>query len=730
LLNLRLLIKVILMNFLAIAMRRLCGRISLYSLVALCFSVGLRAASPPNIILITLDTTRADRMGFLGSTRGLTPNLDQIARRSTVFSRAYAVVPLTTASHATILTGTFPEFNGVNDFGKPLPSDVPYLPELLRQGGYRTAAFVGSLVLDPIGGTAPGFDRGFDVYDARFRTRRRGEDRYQTLERRGMEVVAHAVKWLNQRPRGPFFLWVHLYDAHDPYDPPAPYSTRYAASLYDGEIAYADACVGKLIAALRQAGVYDSALIAVMADHGEALGEHGEETHGIFLYDETVHVPLLFKLPTSVELRSGAPKSPSPRSAIPKSTSFASAHPTAPPVETDPPPASARSFARRVESRASLADITPTILEIAGQPLPAAVQGQSLAKLIMLRAVSAHPRDADASAVAGTADRPAYSETDYPHRAFGWSSLRSLRSGKYLFVAAPLNELYDQSVDFAATRNLSAKSPAITDTLAAQVDDFHRQLGSAHLAAAAATDAQQAEQLSALGYVTADSAAKPIESKQNGADPKDRIETANLMHDALMEVEDGRYEEAVPQLQRVLEQEPQMAVAEMQLGIAFARLKKPAEALPLLRSALKRQADSGMAHYEYGLALFDTGDLQSAAPEFAFAVEHAPRWADAHFSLAAVYARIDRVPEAMTELDTALALNPSHYRANLLRGRILSLQGRPSDALANLRQATQVEPRSVEAHSFLADAYTQLGQQEDAARERSAAEQMKSALRP
>jgi arylsulfatase A-like enzyme/Tfp pilus assembly protein PilF len=675
------------------ALRRLLTAIALVFFLSSTSS----SAAPPNIILITLDTTRADRMGFLGSTLGLTPNLDQLAKRGTIFTRAYAVVPLTTASHATILTGIYPELSGVNDFGKPLPSQIPYLPDLLRSSGYQTAAFVGSLVLDPVGGTAPGFDRGFDTYDAGFRIRRRNEDRYQTLERRGGDVVAHAIDWLAHRPSKskPFFLWVHLYDAHDPYDPPAPYNTKFVKAPYDGEVAYVDACVGKLLNALRAQALFENSLIAVMADHGEALGQHGEETHGIFLYDETVHVPLLFKMPAA----SAAKQAPAADS---KSAS---------PI----PPA------HRIETRVSLADITPTILEIAGQPVPEVTQGHSLAKLI-------------SSPSTKTADSPAYSETDYPHRAFGWSSLRSLRSGKFLFIEAPQQELYDQLADPAAAQNLAAKSPAVAETLSSQVTAFHEKLGSTHPAPATATDAQQAEQLSALGYVATDTApqsnANSISAAPTGVDPKQRIETANLMHDALMEVEDGRYEEAVPHLQRVLATEPQMAVAEMQLGIAYSRLKKPAEALPLLSAAVKRQPDSGIAHYEYGLALFDSGDLQSAAPEFATAVSHAPRWADAHFSLASVYARIDRVPEAMTELETSLALNPNHYRANLLRGRILSLQGHAAEALDNLLKATQVEPQSVEAHAFLADAYTQLNRPDDAARERATANQLRSTPHP
>ena len=522
--------------------------------------------------------------------------------------------------------------------------------------------------------------------------RRPGEDRFQTLERRGSDVLAHAVKWLKNRPSGPFFLWVHLYDAHDPYDPPAPYAAKFANAKYDGEIAYSDTCVGALIKALRELNLYDGTMLALMADHGEALGQHGEETHGIFLYDETIHVPLLFKFPLG-------------------------------------------KSAAKISSPASLVDVAPTILEAAGIPIPAAVQGHSLKKTTNSAAPTKRVVDSGAASHpdATPSEPPIYSETDYPHRAFGWSALRSVRAGKYLFIEAPANELYDQSSDPQALDNLAKKSPAVSETLSAQVEDLHRRLAGTGVSGStglpAATDAQQAEQLSALGYVAA-GPTSTSETLQLGADPKDRIEVANLMHDALLEVEDGRYEDAVPRLKSVLATEPQMTVAQMQLGVALARLKKPVEALPLLRSAVSKQPDSGMAHYELGLALFDTGDLNAAAPEFAFAVEHAPRWADAHFSLASVYARIDRVPEAMTELTTALELSPGHYRANLLRGRILSLQGHAAEGIPNLEKATQAEPRSVEAHLFLADAYEQAGQAEGASRERETADRLKSQTRP
>ena len=658
-------------------------------LVAILLPWPAAAAPPPNIILITLDTTRTDRMGFLGSPLGLTPNLDIVAKQSVIFARAYSHVPLTTASHATILTGTYPQFSGVNDFGKPLLPELPYLPDLLHKRGYRTAAFVGSLVLDPIGGTAPGFDRGFDTYDAGFRTRRSGEDRYHTLERRAGDVVARALAWLKKGPREPFFLWVHLYDAHDPYDPPAPYATRYAKAPYDGEVAYVDASIGKLLGALRAKGLYDGALIAVMADHGEALGEHGERSHGIFLYDETIHVPLLFKLP------------------------------------------GAQPGSKRIEARVGLVDVTPTILQVVGIPLPRAVQGESLLGIMKQASLNSQGKISGGRARAQTSlapDRPIFAETDYPRRAFGWSSLRALRVSKYLFVKAPERELYDQAADPAASRNLATASPAVSDTLAAQVDDFRSKTSSAgNSSSAPGLDPQQAAQLSALGYIASDTGAPGGKAdEEQRADPKGKIEIANQLHDALLDVEDARYAEAIPKLEQVLADQPQMGIAQIQLGTAYTRLKNYKAALPPLLKAVELQPDSGMAHYELGLALFETGDWPNAAPQFEAAVAHAPRWADAQFSLAAVYARIDRVPEAMTHLGTTLELNPDHFRANLLRGRILALQGDPAGALPNLEKAVRLEPKSVDAHQFLADAYSQLGQESNAARERSEASRLKA----
>lgn len=644
-------------------------------LFLLCLVASAMAASPPppNVILITLDTTRADRMGFLGSKRGLTPNLDALAHQSVVFTHAYSQIPLTTASHATILTGTYPQFHQVNDFGVPLAEDLPYAPFIFRGNGYHTAAFVGSLVLDPETRSAPGFERGFDTYDAGFHRRRLGEDRYEAIERRGGEVIGRALDWLTTHHEGPFFLWIHLYDAHDPYEPPEPFKSRYASAPYDGEIAYMDAAVGKLLSWLRLRGLYDGSLIAVMADHGEALGEHGETTHGMFLYDETIHVPLLFKLP------------------------------------------GARSLGKRVDTRAGLVDVLPTMLEGVGIAVPPEVQGESLLPLLKV----ATPRD-----------RPAYAESDYPHRTFGWSSLRSLRTGRYLFIEAPRQELYDQSADPKAAHNLSATASAVTGTLASQLEAFRKKTSSSKEAPKVAPDPGLQERLNALGYVATDSSSSSMPGvKDTGADPKDKAEVVNLLHRAEMLKEEGHFKEAVPLLEQVIGLEPGLPITYLQLGTALTSLKNYEKAVPVLRKAVEMRPDLTIPRYQLGSALFETEDFAGAAEEFETAAARSPNWPEAHLSLATAYARLGRLKDAIPEYEKVIGLRPKHYSAHLLLGRAQALSGDAAAAVPNLLKAAELQPKSPEPHRFLAEAYVQLGQQADADREGAEAQRLRSGKR-
>ena len=637
-------------------------------------------AAPTNIVLITIDTARADHMGFLGSKAGLTPNLDALARQGVVFSNAYAHVPLTTPSHATILTGTYPQFNHLNDLGTPLAKDLPYLPDILHQRGYRTAAFVGSQVLDPKSAAVPGFERGFDTYDAGFHSRRSGEDRYHSVERRAMVVVEHALTWIGQQPHGPLFVWVHLYDPHDPYDPPPLFKARYAAAPYDGEIAYVDFAVGKLLTALRSRGLYEGSLIAVAADHGEAFGEHGERSHGFFLYDETLHVPLLIKLPGG------------------------------------------QSLGWRIADRVGLVDLAPTILKKVGIEPPAAMQGEIL---LNSRKPDTKARDARTSPASNGIDRPAYSETDYPHRAFGWSALYALRAGKYLYIEAPERELYDQSADPKALHNLVTGSKAVADTMASQLEEFRRRTSTVR-PAEQNVNPEQAEQLQALGYVaSASSKSSGDAQNEKGADPKEKIKVANLLHEALLAMEDDRYRDAIPELEQVLAQEPTMPLANLELGRAWNGLESYEKALPWLRKAVDLTPESGRAHFELGMALAETGDWKGSAQQLEAAAARAPDSDEVHFDLATAYEHLGRVSEATQAFQDTLRLNPDHYRANLMFGRLLGMHENPRTALPYLLTAAKLQPDLPDAHKFLANVYTELGEEENARRERAEAERLK-----
>lgn len=644
------------------------------------------AAAPPNVILITLDTARADRMGFLGSKLELTPSLDTLARESVVFTHAYSQVPLTAPSHATILTGTYPQFHQVNDFQVPLAQDLPFAPAVLRAHGYRTSAFVGAMVLDPHAGFARGFDRGFDTYDAGFHQARPGEDRYHSTERRGGEVVTHALAWLNQHPRGPFFMWLHLYDAHDPYDPPEPYKSKYASAPYDGEIAYADSAVGKFLSDLRTRGLYDGAVIAVMADHGEALGEHGEDTHGFFLYDETIHVPLVIKLPGAAS-------------------------------------AGKDSAGKRIENRVELVDVLPTILQAVGIAVPQEVQGESLLSLLKPKHTPSESAGTSGAPDASP-DRPAYAETDYPQRTYGWSSLRALRTDKYLYIKAPRQELYDQSADPKAEHDLSSASTGVTSTLAGQLDAFRKKTSSSREAPKSTVDPEAQAKLAALGYVATDSNASRVSAKEQGADPKDKIGIANLIHRTYLLIEDQRYQEAVPLLRQLITKEPDTPLAYAQLGQCFVSLKDYPQAVPVLRKAVELRPDMTLPRFQLGVALLETRDIAGAVPELEMVVARVPRWEEAHLLLQMAYAQTDRMAEAIKECEKVLEFDPDHYGTNLLLGRVLELTGKPAAAVPRLKKAAALQPIAPEPHMFLAEAYGQLGRKTDAARERASAKRL------
>jgi choline-sulfatase len=561
-------------------MRRLAIGISLFFL-CLFFAPLALAATKPNILLITLDSVRADHMGFLGSKGSLTPNLNRLAGDSFVFDHAYAQAPGTVVSHATILTGSYPQSTGLSEIGGTLMPSLPYLPDLLKAQGYHTAAFVGSIDLDPWNGLGQGFDRGFQSYDAGFRPVIPGDPRPPVVERAGTEVAGRATTWLAHNAQGPFFIWVHISDA------------RRARTSYDAGVRAADAAVGKLLTALKILKIESNTSVMVAADHGQSLGAHGEETHGIFLYDETIRVPLLVKL------------------------------------------AGSQATSKTVSAKVRLVDIAPTVLEIAGIPVPSQMMGQSLLRI---------------AKSSGGADQPVYSRSDLSQRGFGWSPLESWRAGKYLYIRAPKPELYDLSADPAAAHNQAQSSKGILDTMASQLEGFDRRFSGDPGKAPSELNSSEMQKLASLGYVGLQKSTGSAATIA-GTDPKDKMSIANKVLEATgpSAVAPSKHDYTIRALMPLVAADSSLYLAEYSLGVALAQKGQYVDATKHLHRAIELQPDSGWAHYEIGATLIKTGDFKTAIVHLEIATGRLPGFAPAHAALAEAYEHSGRGDDAKKE---------------------------------------------------------------------------------
>ncbi len=409
-------------------------------------------ASKPNVLLITLDTTRADRLGSYGYGRAATPNLDRLAARGVRFAQALSSAPLTLPSHASLMTGRQPYSHGVRNNGYfALSPDVATLAQSFAAAGYDTAAFVSSFVLDRQFGLA----RGFSAYNDTLDHEPAGGAASLELERRGDRTVAAATEWLAARQPGkPYFLWVHLYDPHEPYAAPSPLREQFSSQPYDGEIAFVDSLAGVLIG--KTAG--SPGLIVVAGDHGESLGDHGESTHGLFVYESALHVPLI----------------------------FAGAGVRNPAVVNEP---------------VRLIDVAPTMLELAGLAPLSGVDGESLRPLMTAAATSENPT-------------PVYAETYFPQFFMGWSPLRSLRVGRWKYIEAPEPELYDLSADAAERTNVLDRHASTAASLGRALEAM--VAASTDKMTPLALSDQARQRLASLGYVSA--VATPHETGGAAAD--------------------------------------------------------------------------------------------------------------------------------------------------------------------------------------------------------------------
>ena len=650
------------------------------------------AASHPNVILITVDTLRADHVGAYGAKDVQTPTMDALARDGLQYDWSFSQVPLTLPSHAVILTGTYPFQNGVRDFtDPPLAPRFRTATQAFHSAGYATVAVVSSFILDRSFGLA----RGFDFYDDTFSARSFQQKDLGLVDRRAEDSVSRALAWLEKTPKRPFFLWLHLYDPHSPYDPPEPYRTQFSSRPYDGEIAYADHELGRLTAWLKTKRLYDNSLIVLVSDHGESLGEHGEQEHGFFLYDATIRVPLIVKPPVRSAIR-------------PSHVSL--------PVET--------------------VAIAPTLVSLAG--IHDEIEKQFQQKAL--------PRE---TAPTPDTSHTTYSETFYPFSSFGWSPLHALQTSRFHYVDAPHPELYDILADPGEMTNLATQQPAIVATLKEKLktrldtNPFHGSPASGHR-----LSAEGAEQLRSLGYM----AYRAPESGNSSAlpDPKDKIAEFNAILQASDAFRANDFERGERLLRPIREKDPKMYVIPYMLGEAALRQGKSEQAKTQLQEAvklapdfdqamtalalalhaegdnagaqhwlneaLKRNSENYRAWYELG-AIQRTSDPSAAANAFSKALAIQPNFAPAERDLGMLRFDQKDYSGAAQHLSRAVDLDPADSRSYNYLGICYSRMSQFSKAVASYQKALQLAPDLAEAHLNLSYAYQHLNRSQDAQRE-------------
>ena len=674
------------------------------------------STAPHHVLIVTLDTLRADRVGAYGYTGARTPVFDALASRGARFANATTTVPLTLPAHTSLFSGAFPAGHGVRDnTGFHVEDRVTTLAVVFKGRGYRTGGFVGAFVLDSRWGISQGFDEYFDEFDL-------SEDvgpGLDAIQRPGNEVVDRALAWLGQNDTRPFFAWVHLYDAHSPYRAPEEVAAQFPQTregAYDAEVAFVDQQVGRLIEALRAAGTLDKTLVVVLADHGEQLGEHGEQTHGFFVYDASVQIPFVMAGP-GIEPR----------------------------VITD---------------QVRIVDVMPTVLDLTGIEIPAAVQGTTLRP-----ALGGQP-----------VDLLALAETWYPRYHYGWSELTAVRDGQFKFILAPRRELYDLAKDPHEQHDIAAADPA-------RADAFERGLR-ALLASTTRGDAVSKpravtpdveQRLRALGYVSGVSA-KNLEDRRRG-DPKDTVALYNLLLLAGEDSEAGRYDAAAAKVQQALAVDPDIIEAHSRLGNIYTKAGRHADAVAAYKRALALDPEHLLSTYNLALAYRALGKIDEAVVGFERAQQLDPRSGRTHFQLGDIYMQqgepakaldvltkglaldVDRPPflvklgeaylelkrydeaeKALTEAvrlradvprgqynlalvqeqrgnatgaraayEAEVGANPKNYGAQFNLGRLLAKEGRNAEAARRFRASIEARPEFAEGHLYLAKALLDLG---------------------
>ena len=512
--------------------------------------------NPLSVILISVDTLRADRLSCYGYKRASTPHIDRIGAGGTIFSQVNSQVPLTLPSHVSLLTSTYPFVNGVEDNGQQLAPNAVTLARVLKSHGYRTAAFVGGFVLD----RRFGLDQGFDVYEGPSDPRSQPGKDPGDIKRFGEDVTRAATQWLDRNADQPFFLFVHLYDLHTPYTLPA--SEQRHGVGYDAQLGYVDKVLGGFWAALEQRHLINGALVVFTGDHGESLHDHGESTHGYFVYQSTLRVPLIIHWPA------GLP-----------------------------------GFATQLSEPVSLLDIAPTLLQIAGIDRPAQFQGHNLVNLLT----------GTAAAKTGESEQ-IYSESLYPHAHFGTAGLRALRIGRHKYIQAPRPEFYDLVEDPGEEHNLYETQKSMALEFRRRLELLRARYGSRTTSRAAEPSPEVIAQLKSLGYLAGPkSHASTFES---GVDPKDRITEYEKYGRAIAEANAGHLAASNATLEQLLDKDPGMVDVRLTLGLNQQRLGRHEEAAGSFKAVLKQAPSSAVAHFNLAVSENALGQQDDALKEW------------------------------------------------------------------------------------------------------------------
>lgn len=643
----------------------------------------IRKTSSLNIILISVDTLRADRLQCYGFERIETPNIDRLADEGILFENCYSHTPLTLPSHCSILTGTLPLYHKIRDNGGfVLDEKQTVVAELLKEKGFKTSAFVSAFVLDSKWGLAQGFDYYFDKFDlSKYKTIGLGD-----IQRRADETINEVIKWIEANGDERFFAFIHLYDPHTPYDPPSPYDKLYSNRPYLGEIAFTDSQIGRFLIFLEKKGLLEKSIIIFLSDHGESLGEHGEGTHGFFVYESVIHVPLIVRTPFK-NLRG-----------------------------------------IRVKNPVQLIDITPTILNFADISDYSFSQGDSLLDFFF------SPSKTDLKKI--------YFETFYPRYHFGWSELKGIQWGKWKFIDAPKPELYDISSDVAEVQNLYNQREDISKKMSDFLKEIMEKNSAKDEAKYQSLDQETMEKLAALGYIGSFVEEKGTEIREL-ADPKDKIELFNLLISCKEDTLSGNYKTAIEKIERIIKEDPNIPDAHFSLGNvywkmgdyekAIASFKKALEinpkfdfaminlaniyrilkrfddALEMIDEFLSLNPKDAQGYFIRGDIYLEKKDYEKALDDFKKSISFSTTVADAYNGIGVIYYVKDELEKAEDNIKKAIELNPKVRNAHFNLAQVYEKRGDVDLAIREYEVETENYPLNFKAHFNLGKLYGQKG---------------------